>query len=90
MWLFWKLVPIAATHCMACSHRPFDFVWRFTVRTSGALRHFVRPFCGAVDLDASFAVDTVNCLCHFGRFYAAFAVLRMDSFEFVPLDDSPK
>ncbi len=47
-----NLIPITAAHGMACSHRPFDFVWRFTVWTRCALRHFVRFFGRAVDLDA--------------------------------------
>ena len=47
-----KLIPIAAAHRIACSHWPFDLVWRFTVWTHGALRYFVRSFGRAVDLDA--------------------------------------
>ena len=47
-----NLIPITAAHGIACSHRPFDFVWRFTVWTCCALRHFVRSLGRAVDLDA--------------------------------------
>jgi hypothetical protein len=62
--LLWELIPVAATHCIARSHRPFDFVWRFTVWTNGTLLYFSQSLGRPFDLDASFAVDTVDVLCH--------------------------
>ena len=62
--LLWKLIPVAATHCIARSHRPFDFVWRFTVWTNGTLLYFSQSLGRPFDLDASFAVGTVDVLGH--------------------------
>jgi hypothetical protein len=62
--LLWKLIPVAATHCIARSHRPFDFVWRFTVWTNGTLLYFSQSLGRPFDLDASFAGGTVDVLCH--------------------------